>query len=290
MISVLICVYNGEKYIRRCIKSLLDQTVQDFELIIVDDGSTDNTRKIIEEFNDKRIIYFRNTRNMGIAKSRNRCIKLSNPKTEYLFFTDDDCIVLNDWIEQGLIYLKEKGYDGVEGKIYYISEDYKPTYSDGTYIRQNLKGGSYMTGNIAYKKSIIKKVDGFDEKYVYLNDRDIALRIIQAGGRICFNPKMIVYHQKITIKPMEFVKTGKQIRDRVLLFKKFRDRPLILWRIVYPKNLLGIIFPPLVFLSFFRNRYKTKEDYVLFPFIYIRLIYQRLNLWYMCIKERVLLI
>jgi len=290
MISVLICVYNVEKYIQRCIKSLLNQTVKDFEIIILDDGSTDNTRQLIKEFNDKRIKYFENKKNIGIEKSRNKCIKLSNNKAEYVFFTDGDCIISENWIKKGLMSLKKNSYDGVEGKTYYVSKDYKPTFSDGPYFRENLKGGSYMTCNIAYKKSIIEKVGGFDEKYTYLSDRDIAFRVMKAGGKIYFNPNMIVYHQKVTLKPMQFIKTGKRIRDRVLLYKKFRDRPVMLWRIVYPINLIAVIFPPSIFGSFFRNRYKTKEDFILFPFIYLTAIYQRLNLWDMCIKERVFLI
>jgi len=289
MISILICVYNGEKDICRCIQSILDQTYQNFELIIVDDCSTDNTRKIIEKFNDNRIMYFRNDKNMGIAKSRNRCIELSNPKTEYLFFTDDDCIVAKDWIEQGLNSFLNLDCIGVEGKIYYISEDYKPTFSDG-YLAHAREGGNYMTGNIAYKKSIIKKIGKFDERYKYLEDRDLGIRAKKIG-RIHYNSKMIVYHQKITLTPIQYVNTGKRIRNRVLLYKKFRDKPSpSLWRIIYPSYLLTIFLPPLIFVSFFRNRYKTKEDYALFPFIYIKLIYQRLNLWYMCIKERVFLI
>ena len=97
-------------------------------------------------------------------------------------------------------------------------------------------------------------------------------------------------HQKHTLKPMEFVQTSKRIRSRVLLYKKFRERKFILWRIVYPSDLMAILFPPFIFVSLLRNRYRTKEDFVLFPFIYIRLIYERLNLWDMCARERVFLI
>ena len=146
-----------------------------------------------------------------------------------------------------------------------------------------------MTGNIAYKKSVIERVGGFDERYTYLEDRDLALRAMKFG-RIDFNPEMIVYHPKNILKPRQFVEVGKRIRNRVLLYKKFGEKTSFLWRIVCPLNLMAIIFPPLIFVSFFRNRYKNKEDFVLFPFIYLKLIYERLNLWDMCIKERVFLI
>lgn len=279
------CVCNVEKYIRKCIRSLLDQTIKDFDIVIVDDGSTDNTRNIIEDFDDKRIRYFRNKENIGITKSRNKCVKLS--QRENVFFTDGDCVVSKDWIEEGLKFLKKKGCVGVEGRTYYVSEDYRPTLSDS--VIKNENSGQFMTCNIAYKKSVIERIGGFDEKYIYNADRDLALRAMKLG-RIHFNPEMIVTHQKRTLEPMDFVQHGKRIRDRVLLYKKFGEKELFLWRIANPLYLMALLFPPLIFGSFFRNSYRTKEDFVLFPYIYIRLLFERLSLWDMCAKERVLLI
>jgi GT2 family glycosyltransferase len=146
-----------------------------------------------------------------------------------------------------------------------------------------------MTCNIAYKKKTLEKIGGFDERFNYLEDRDLALKAIKQG-KIRFNPRMIVYHQKKTAKPKQFVRTGRTIRNRVLLYKKFKDKPYFIWRIIYPKDLVAIMFPPLTFTSLFRNVYKTKEDFALFPFIYIKLFYERLNFWDMCIRERVFLI
>jgi len=142
---------------------------------------------------------------------------------------------------------------------------------------------------MAYKKSVIERIRGFDERYTYQEDRDLALRAMKLG-KIIFNPEMIVFHQKVTLKPPQFVQGGKRARNRVLLYKKFGERKRMLWRIFNPSDLMSILFPPLIFGSLFIHRYKTKEDLGLFPFIYIRMIYQRLNLWDMCIRERVFLI
>jgi hypothetical protein len=109
-------------------------------------------------------------------------------------------------------------------------------------------------------------------------------------GRICFNPKMVVCHEKKTLSPIEFVRMGERIGNRVLLYKRFKDRSLFVWRIVYPLDLMATIFPPLVLVSFFRNRYRTREDIILFPFIYVKLLYERLILWKTCAKERVFLL
>jgi GT2 family glycosyltransferase len=257
----------------------------DFEIIIIDDMSSDNTKNIIEKFDDKRIKYFRNEKWLGISKSRNRGVEYA--AGEYIFFTDGDCTVSKNWIEEGLKYFKDPNCVGVEGKIYYVSEDYEPTFSD--YVLENRYAGHFMTGNMAYEKRVIDTVGGLDERLTYLEDRDIALRIMR-HGKICFNPEMIVYHQKKVLKPKQFVQTGKRLRNRVLLYKRFRDKTLFFWRIAYPLDLAKIIFPPLIFGSFFRHRYRTKEDFDLFPFIYIRIIYERLNFWDMCARERVFLI
>jgi glycosyltransferase involved in cell wall biosynthesis len=70
-VSVIICVKDAEKYIGECVSSLLNQTFKDFEIVIIDDKSTNSTGDIIKKFGGKRIKYFRNERNRGIAITRN---------------------------------------------------------------------------------------------------------------------------------------------------------------------------------------------------------------------------
>jgi GT2 family glycosyltransferase len=252
---------------------------------VVEDPPYDRTKRIIETFEDKRIAYLRNQRRLGISGSRNKCVELAEGK--YLFFTDGDCIVSADWIKQGLRSFADFGCAGVEGKTYYVSEEYQPSYSDR--VVENKKGGEFMTCNIAYEKSVIMRIGGFDERYTCYEDRDLALRAAKFG-KIHFNPKMIVYHQKSVLKPGEFVQMGRLIRNWVLIYKRFGDKKYILWRIVHPLNLVATIFPPLILGNFFIRRFRTKMDLVLLPFAYERLILERLSLWYMCAKERVLLI
>ena len=93
--SVIVPTYNREKYISKCVESVLNQTYDNFELIIVDDGSTDNTENIIKEYNDKRLKYFKND-NHGIAYSRN--FGIDKATGDYLFFLDSD-----DYIDYDLL-------------------------------------------------------------------------------------------------------------------------------------------------------------------------------------------
>jgi glycosyltransferase involved in cell wall biosynthesis len=285
--SVLMCVRNEEEYIRGCILSILNQSFPNFELIIVDDLSSDNTQKIVEQFKDERLRYYRNTKVLGLSKSRNQSIAYA--KGKYIFFTDADCKVSESWLENGLKCLETHDFVGVEGKTIYVSEEYTPTRTDA--IMENKFGSEFLTCNIAFKKSAIELVDGFDERFFYHEDRDLALRIIKIG-KIMFNPEMVVYHQKKKFNPKRFVQSGLRLSNRVLLYKKYGDKPrsLFLGRIAYPKDFIKIFCPILVFGSFYTNKYKTLEDFKIFPFIYVRLIYERLSFWDMCVRERVFLI
>ena len=206
------CVRNVEKHIGNCIKSILEQTFTDFEIILIDDLSNDRTKNIIEMFNDKRIRYFRNKKWLGISKNRNLGIKYA--KGEYIFFTDGDCVVSKNWIEQGLKFLKNQDCAGVEGKIYYVSRYYKPSFSD--HAHEN-KPGEFMTGNIAYKRNVVEKVGGVDERYSYHEDKDLGLRVLRVG-KIKFNPNMIVFVQKQVLTPRRDYQTIANHEEQSLSF------------------------------------------------------------------------
>ena len=147
-VSVCLTAYNEEQHLFECIDSLLQQTFRDFEIVLIDDCSTDNTADIVAQIKDDRIRYFRNESNLGMVRSRNECIKKSNGR--YLFFTDADCTAAENWIEEGLKALEEQKCDGVEGKIIYVAEDYRPTIADN--VQRSEYPGNFMSGNAAYRK------------------------------------------------------------------------------------------------------------------------------------------
>ena len=284
-ITVVMSVHNVEKHIRASIQSLLARESSDLQLLIVEDPPFDSTREILNTFRDPRIRYVRNQAHLGLSASRNISVKLASGR--YIFFTDADCIASPTWVEQGLDSLADPLCAAVEGRTYYVSETYESTYSDD--VIENHKGGDFMTCNMVYKRAAILEAGGFDERYTRMEDRDLALRVTKLG-KIDFNPDMIVYHQKRAMKPGDFVRRGRHIRNRVLLYKKFRERDSMLWRIVFPVNLLSIMVPPLILRSLLRNRFETKDDFLLLPFIYAKMVYERLCLWQMSAKERTFLI
>jgi glycosyltransferase involved in cell wall biosynthesis len=284
-VSVVMCARNAERYIGNCIGSILNQTFQNFEIVLVDDMSTDSTANMIKKFNDKRVRYFRNNEWLKIPKSRNKGLKQA--KGKYVFFTDADCTVSPNWIEEGLKYLEDKNCVGVEGKITYVSEDYEPTFSD--HVMENISGGQFMTGNEAYTKNVVLAIGGFDEKMGSLTDRDLGLRAMK-HGKICFNPNMIVYHPQVTLTPTMLIKSAPTTSNRVFLFKRFGERKFMLWRIVLPSSLAKVLWPPLTFANLFFERFKTADDFRLLPYTYVYVILERLHLWKTSAMERVFLI
>jgi GT2 family glycosyltransferase len=88
-VSVCVPVYNGAQYIRDCINSILSQSFSDFELIFINDASTDNSKEIIYSFSDPRIKYFENERNLGLIGNWNKCLELSNGYYVCIFHQDD---------------------------------------------------------------------------------------------------------------------------------------------------------------------------------------------------------
>lgn len=96
-VSVIIPAYNSEKYIGRCLDSILNQSFEDFEVLVINDGSKDRTGEIIQEYEkkDKRIRYFEQ-KNMGVAKTRDKAIKLA--KGDYVSFVDNDDYIERDYL------------------------------------------------------------------------------------------------------------------------------------------------------------------------------------------------
>lgn len=284
-VSILIPCYKSEDTIRECLDSLIHQSFNDLEIVIVEDPPFDSTEKIVESLSDKRIKYIKNESRAGLSESRNITVK--NSEGEYLFFIDSDCIASPNWIESGLQTFQESDCLGVEGKIYYVSENYEPTYSER--VVRNLYGKQYMTANIAYKKDIIRVLGGFDRELTCYEDREIAIRVLNKG-KIIFNPSMVVFHKKEIRKPKQFLRTGNSSRNMVRIYKKHNFKLDIYWRIMFPFNLLEIVFPPILLLFPFKYKFKTVDDWILLLLTWPRLLYERLCFWDEAIKQKVFLI
>ena len=120
--SVVMTVYNAEKYLRDTIESVLNQTMEDFELIIVDDCSTDSSAEIVKEFlEDKRVKYFKNDENLKVSKTRNFGVSVA--KADRVAFIDSDDVWLNTKLEKQLAHMDKTGARICYSGYYFISDE-----------------------------------------------------------------------------------------------------------------------------------------------------------------------
>jgi len=124
LVSVIMPSYNTAKYIVDSINSVLAQTYQDWELIIVDDHSTDNTMEILQQYTDKRIRIFSNRQNSGVAVTRNRAIEKA--KGRWLAFLDSDDLWCPDKLEKQIAFMERNGHSVSYTKYEKIDELGKP--------------------------------------------------------------------------------------------------------------------------------------------------------------------
>lgn len=108
LVSIIMPSYNTGNYIADSIKSVQSQTYENWELIIVDDCSTDNTDEIVAKFNDRRIRYLKNEKNSGAALSRNRALR--EAKGRWIAFLDSDDLWVNEKLERQIKFMKENQY------------------------------------------------------------------------------------------------------------------------------------------------------------------------------------
>lgn len=131
LVSIIMPSYNTAKYIKKAIISVLNQTYENWELIIIDDCSTDNTYEIIKTFNDNRIIYLKNATNNGAAISRNRALKVA--KGKWIAFLDSDDIWKSEKLEKQINFMKKNG-------VFFSYTEYEEIDSEGSLT------GVYVTG------------------------------------------------------------------------------------------------------------------------------------------------
>lgn len=120
MISIIVPVYNVEKYLKKCIESVLNQTYKNFELVLVDDGSTDNSGVICDGYGDKENIVVVHKANGGLADARNKGIEVS--RGEYITFLDSDDYIKSDYLETLYNILYKTGADIVISNFINIYE------------------------------------------------------------------------------------------------------------------------------------------------------------------------
>lgn len=250
-ISVIIPTYNSWQTLKECISSVQNQTQRVFEIIIVDNASTDETSKNILKYFPK-VKLVRLQKNSGVTGGRNAGIKAAFKNTDYLFFFDHDMVADFKMIDELLKVIELSEDIGiVTPKIYYWGDKQslrdkslkKRIWSAGTGInlwtgqvlfRGGIDQGQYdqvaevqvAPAAILIKRGVLKQIKEFDDRYfaVY-EDTDFCFRVKKAGFKTFYSPQAIAYH-KI---PLDSKKESDRLltrsywigRNRVIFMRDF---------------------------------------------------------------------
>jgi len=186
LVSVIIPVYNVEKYVKEAIESIQNQTYKNIEIIVIDDGSVDNTSKIVEKLakDDNRLKLYKNQKNLKIVKTLNLALSLSNG--EYIARMDGDDISAPDRIEKKIKFLKEnQEFDLVGCSMKAIDIDGNQIgetvhYSNQNLLVESLKFVTPVSHIWVARKSLYDKLNGYRE-ISGVEDYDFLLRMTSAG-------------------------------------------------------------------------------------------------------------
>jgi glycosyltransferase involved in cell wall biosynthesis len=186
-VSVIIPTYNRAHLLERAIKSVLNQTYQDFEIIVVDDGSTDNTEEAVKSFNDARISYIRHENNKGEAAARNTGIKIS--KSPFIAFQDSDDesfpqrlekqikVFENESQKIGLVYSDMISIDEKGKKHYVRPAEFTPKDKFIYKKALNYERVCIGIGTSLIRKNCFEVAGFFDEKIPYFVDAEFFIRL-----------------------------------------------------------------------------------------------------------------
>ena len=181
-ISVVMSVYNDSGNLESSISSVLNQDFQDFEFLIMNDGSTDDTQNILNKFSkDKRIKIFKNKKNLGLTKSLN--LLLAESKGQYVARQDSDDLSISERFTKQLNYIENNNLD-LCGSRAIIKGSTRITPNRSYYLPLNISlkiKNPFIHGSLIYKKSVVEKVNNYDERFKYSQDYKLIKDVFLEG-------------------------------------------------------------------------------------------------------------
>lgn len=229
-ISVCIPVYNGEAYLAQTIRSVLDQTYSDFELVIIDNASTDNTVSIVRSFTDSRIRLIQNETNVGMLGNWNNCLRYGNCEYMQLLCADDlltpdnfqkKVRILEDYPEVGMVF----------SGSHVINENNKVVMNrrpfstsclwDGKKLaRRSFRNHNYNAepSNVMFRKSTSLQVGSFDPDLWFTLDWNYWLRMCSVSKVYYINEYLYSFRISTTSETAQLLKTVGKIFDDDKLF------------------------------------------------------------------------
>lgn len=227
LISVIIPCYNASKYVEKAVRSIMEQTYTNLEIIITDDYSTDTTLSILEKLacEDKRIKIIKNTENLKIVKTLNKMLDIANGK--YIARMDADDLSLPERIAKQVAFLESNpDYVMCGTNAWHINENGKKigkstlplTYEDNRFFLSYYSTFYHPTVMI---KSEVYKNNKYDEKFIYAEDYELWCRIVFKEKLKVYNLNEKLFKYRILKAQSSNIHSSEQVKCSASIFDKY---------------------------------------------------------------------
>lgn len=255
-VSILIVTYNRAKFISKAIESILNQSFQDWEIIVADDASTDNTIEVIREWQAKepKIKYIRSDVNIGIARNSNNGLKIA--QGDYIAILDDDDWWYNsDKLKKQVEFLdKNSNYVAVGGGVVVVDENnkeitrYLKPETDEQIRTKLLFDNTMANSTTLFRFAVAKQVGLYDDTLRYSADRDFWLKIGLLGKLYNF-PEYFAYYL-MSGQNTSIVKMKEHLQSSLMVMRRYKNN--------YPNYWLALIVNRLQHLYAFMPSFVKK--------------------------------
>ena len=248
LVSVITSVYNGEAYVEECIDSILNQTFQDFEYIILNNGSTDRTAEILNHYTDSRI-HIIHQENLGISRSLNKGINLS--KSELIARLDADDYALPQRLEKQIAFMEQHPKVVLCGSRFkeLIGEKFSPQKVQFVEQDKDIRNtiscfNPFSHSTTMIRKTVFTKIGGYNKNFEYSQDYDLWIRLLNVGEASILKEELVV--ARLAEQSTSYENRRKQklegLQVRWQAFKQFRGNPgAALY--YFLKSITGLIYP-----------------------------------------------
>ncbi|MDR2206631.1 MAG: glycosyltransferase family 2 protein [Flavobacteriaceae bacterium] len=251
-ITVAIPIYNTEKYLSFAIQSVINQTYKDWELILIDDGNTDQSLKIAKSFSDPRIKIIENKENKGISTRLNQIIEIA--KGDYLCRMDGDDMMFPERLEQQIRFMQENPDVDVAGSYAVVIDD-----------KNKILGGRFHTSNSKNEEQILKstyfihptvfgKTEWFKQnKYTLgldgVEDRELWFRTSKFSTFYIIEEPLLFYRDPLKFKLKIYVSRQRQVKKLYKNLAFLKDKKLLLAKLTFMADLKILIAKFMVFIK-----------------------------------------
>ena len=263
LISVLMPTYNCEKYLREAIDSILNQTYQNFEFVIGDDYSTDDSWKIIQTYKerDSRIKSFRNDKNLQQAETRNKLYDFADKRSKYFAIMDNDDISIKSRLEEQVKFLekKENKNVGIVGSGILIIDENSKNIGKRDYLEKITSKDILIKSPIAHpsamlRKEVIEEIGNYSKKFDVAADFALCCKVFEFYEIKNIQKKLLKYRISKTQQKYTRLKNTLQLTLKIqwIYFKKYWTFKLIavmffeICLLILPKKITLFLFKLIV--------------------------------------------